>query len=414
MLFLVFCVFDVVIDLLMGLLVDCICMWYGQFCLFLLWGVILFGIVCVLIFYMLDFFVQGKIIYVCVIYIFLILVYIFVNVLYCVMLGVIIVDLKECYVLQFWCFFLVVVGLFVISGIVLLLVSIIGKGDEQVGYFGVMCVLGLSGVVLFYVCFFMIKECYIFEVQLGLLVVKDFKLLLGNSQWCIMCVFKMMVICFNVVCGGVMFYFVKYVMDYLELVIQFLFYGSFVIMFGLFCFLCLLGCFDCVIVFKWIIVVYLLISLLIFVILVEYIVFIFVFNILFLFVFNIIMLLQWLMVFDVVDYEESCSGCCFDGLVFFIYLFSLKIGLVIGGVVVGWILVYVNYFVSSSVQLVEVFIIIKILFCVVLVVFYVGMFIMLLFYKFIDVCVEVISWQLIKYCVVQGEVVFDVVIVVFY
>lgn len=55
------------------------------------------------------------------------------------------------------------------------------------------------------------------------------------------------------------------------------------------------------------------------------------------------------MVFDVVDYEESRSGRRFDGLVFFIYLFSLKIGLAIGGAVVGWILAYVNYFVSSSV-----------------------------------------------------------------
>lgn len=59
-------------------------------------------------------------------------------------------------------------------------------------------------------------------------------------------------------------------------------------MFGSFCFLRLLGRFDRVIVFKWIIVVYSLISLLIFVISAEYIAFIFVFNILFLFVFNII------------------------------------------------------------------------------------------------------------------------------
>ena len=38
--------------------------------------------------------------------------------------------------------------------IALPLVSIIGKGNEQVGYFGAMCVLGLTGVVLLYVCFF--------------------------------------------------------------------------------------------------------------------------------------------------------------------------------------------------------------------------------------------------------------------
>jgi Na+/melibiose symporter-like transporter len=73
---------------------------------------------------------------------------------------------------------------------------------------------------------------------------------------------------------------------------------------------------------------------------------------------------------DVVDYEESRSGRRLDGLVFSTYLFSLKIGLAIGGAVVGWILAYVNYSASSSVQPVEVLTTIKILFCVVPVVLY--------------------------------------------
>jgi hypothetical protein len=66
-------------------------------------------------------------------------------------------------------------------------VSIIGKGNEQVGYFGAMCVLGLTGVVLLYVCFFTTKERYTFEVQPGSSVAKDLKLLFGNTQWRIMC-----------------------------------------------------------------------------------------------------------------------------------------------------------------------------------------------------------------------------------
>jgi Na+/melibiose symporter-like transporter len=39
-------------------------------------------------------------------------------------------------------FFLAAAGSLAISGIALPLVSIIGKGNEQVGYFGAMCVLG--------------------------------------------------------------------------------------------------------------------------------------------------------------------------------------------------------------------------------------------------------------------------------
>jgi len=314
-LFLVSRVLDAVTDPLMGLLVDRTRTRHGQFRPFLLWGAIPFGIVCMLTFYTPDFSANGKIIYACVTYILLTLVYTFVNVPYCAMPGVITADPKERHALQSWRFFLAAAGSLAISGIALPLVGIIGNGNEQLGYFGAMCVLGVSGVVLLYVCFFTTKERYTFEVQPGSSVAKDLKLLLGNSQWRIMCAFKM----------------------------------------------------------------------------------------LFLFVFNTTTPLQWLMASDVVDYEESRSGRRLDGLVFSTYLFSLKIGLAIGGAVVGWILAYVNYSASSSVQPVEVLTTIKILFCVVPVVLYVGMFTMLSFYKLSDARVEAISQQLLKHRAAQGD-----------
>ncbi|MCO7444020.1 glycoside-pentoside-hexuronide (GPH):cation symporter [Enterobacter hormaechei] len=277
-LFLVSRVLDAVTDPLMGLLVDRTRTRYGQFRPFLLWGAIPFGIVCMLTFYTPDFSAQGKIIYACATYILLTLVYTFVNVPYCAMPGVITADPKERHALQSWRFFLAAAGSLAISGIALPLVSIIGKGNEQVGYFGAMCVLGLTGVVLLYVCFFTTKERYTFEVQPGSSVAKDLKLLLGNGQWRIMCAFKMMATCSNVVRGGA---------------------------------------------------------------------------------------------------------------------------------VVGWILAWVNYSASSSVQPVEVLTTIKILFCVVPVVLYAGMFIMLSFYKLTDARVEAISQQLIKHRATQGEAVPD-------
>lgn len=207
--------------------------------------------------------------------------------------------------------------------------------------------------------------------------------------------------------GGATLYFVKYVMDHPEMATQFLLYGSLATMFGSLCSSRLLGRFDRVTAFKWIIVAYSLISLLIFFTPAEHIALIFALNILFLFVFNTTTPLQWLMASDVVDYEESRSGRRLDGLVFSTYLFSLKIGLAIGGAVVGWILAWVNYSASSSVQPVEVLTTIKILFCVVPVVLYTGMFIMLSFYKLTDDRVEAISQQLIKHRAAQGEAVPD-------
>ena len=180
-LFLVSRVLDAVTDPLMGLLVDRTRTRHGQFRPFLLWGAIPFGIVCMLTFYTPDFSANGKIIYACVTYILLTLVYTFVNVPYCAMPGVITADPKERHALQSWRFFLAAAGSLAISGIALPLVGIIGRGNEQLGYFGAMCVLGLSGVVLLYVCFFTTKERYVFDVQPGSSVSKDLKLLLGNS-----------------------------------------------------------------------------------------------------------------------------------------------------------------------------------------------------------------------------------------
>jgi Na+/melibiose symporter-like transporter len=248
-------------------------------------------------------------------------------------------------------------------------VSIIGKGNEQVGYFGAMCVLGLIGVVLLYVCFFTTKERYTFDVQPGASVAKDLKLLFGNSQWRIMCAFQNDGDLLQRGARRATLYFVKYVMDHPELATQFLLYGSLATMFGS---LALLACWalrprhrlqvdhrrllpDQPADFRHS---------------GGHIALIFALNILFLFVFNTTTPLQWLMASDVVDYEESRSGRRLDGLVFSTYLFSLKIGLAIGGAVVGWILAYVNYSASSSVQPVEVLTTIKILFCVVPVVLY--------------------------------------------
>ncbi|MFC0227958.1 glycoside-pentoside-hexuronide (GPH):cation symporter [Serratia aquatilis] len=395
-LFLVSRILDAVTDPLMGLLVDRTRTRHGQFRPYLLWGAIPFGVVCVLTFYTPDFSQQGKIIYASITYILLTLVYTFVNVPYCAMPGVLTADPKERHALQSWRFFLAAAGSLAISGVALPLVSIIGKGNEQVGYFGAMGVLGLSGVVLLLICFFNTKERYQFEVQPNSSVSKDLKLLLGNTQWRIMCVFKMMATCSNVVRGGATLYFVKYVMDHPELATQFLLYGSIAAMLGSLCSSRLLGRFDRVTSFKGIIVIYSLLSILIFLTPIENIAMIFALNIVFLFVFNTTTPLQWLMASDVVDYEESRSGRRLDGLVFSTYLFSLKIGLALGGALVGWILAFVNYSASNTVQPDNVLFTIKILFCIVPVVLYVGMFIMLSFYKLTSQRVEEISQELLR------------------
>ena len=164
-------------------------------------GAIPFGIVCVLTFYTPDFSAQGKIIYACVTYILLTLVYTFVNVPYCAMPGVITADPKERHALQ--------------SGAsswrrrarsLSAARAAAGEHHRQRGRAGgllrrhVRAGAERRGAALRLLLHD--QERYTFEVQPGSSVAKDLKLLLGNSQWRIMCAFKMMATCSNVVRGG--------------------------------------------------------------------------------------------------------------------------------------------------------------------------------------------------------------------
>lgn len=90
--FLVVRVLDAIFDFCMGLLVDRTRFRWGKFRSWVLFGVLLFGIVCVLVYSTLDFSMNGKMIYVVIIYILFILFYIVVNIFYCVLGGVIIND----------------------------------------------------------------------------------------------------------------------------------------------------------------------------------------------------------------------------------------------------------------------------------------------------------------------------------
>ena len=398
---------DAISDPCMGLLADRTRSRWGKFRPWILFGAIPFGLVCVLAYSSPDLSHNGKLIYAAVTYTLLTLLYTVVNIPYCALGGVITDNPTQRISLQSWRFVLATAGGMLSTVLMMPLVNLIGGDDKAFGFQGGIAVLSVVAFLMLAFCFFTTKERYTFEVQPGSSVAKDLKLLLGNGQWRIMCAFKMMATCSNVVRGGATLYFVKYVMDHPEMATQFLLYGSLATMFGSLCSSRLLGRFDRVTAFKWIIVAYSLISLLIFVTPAEHIALIFALNILFLFVFNTTTPLQWLMASDVVDYEESRSGRRLDGLVFSTYLFSLKIGLAIGGAVVGWILAWVNYSASSSVQPVEVLTTIKILFCVVPVVLYAGMFIMLSFYKLTDARVEAISQQLIKHRAAQGEAVPD-------
>lgn len=393
-LFLASRILDAITDPLMGVIVDRTRTKHGQFRPFLLWGAVPFALVSIATFYTPDFSEIGKIIYATVTYISLTLVYTFVNVPYCAMAGAITNDPVERHKLQSVRFFCALGGGLIISGIALPLVNIIGDGNLQKGYFGAMCILGVIGAILLILCFKNTTERNSFPRKEKSNIMDDFKHLFKNSQWKVMCLFKCLATCSTTVRGAVLLYFVKYIMERPDLSTQFLLTGSIAAMIGCLLSEKILHKFDRIKSFKINLVIFSILSIALFFAPDDYLILLFALNILFLFTFNVTTVVQWLMASDVIDYEEHRSGRRLDGLIFASYLFSLKIGLAIGGAFVGWVLGYVNYNATLTVQPEETILAIKFLFCIMPVILFTGMYILLFFYKLDSKTVKAISEEL--------------------
>lgn len=129
LMFLVIWLVDGVVDVLMGLVIDNIIICWGCCCFWLLIGVLFFGLLCILVFYVLDFGIIGKLLYVFVIYLCLLFFYILVNILFCVMLLFLISDFVECIMLLVVCILLGFFGVIIVVVVMLLLVGMLGKGN---------------------------------------------------------------------------------------------------------------------------------------------------------------------------------------------------------------------------------------------------------------------------------------------
>lgn len=348
--FLVVRAVDALIDPCIGSLVDRTQTRHGKFRPWLLWMAIPFGVCCLITFYVPDVSPTLKTIYACVTYSLLSLVYSAINVPYCAMPGSLTLDPRERHSLQSWRFALAFIGGLVVTVIALPMVSWLGDGDTRRGYFYAMSLMGLLGVVLFFCCFAMTKERYHSPRDTRHTLRGDLKLLWQNHQWRIVFAFNVLLLLAVVTRGSATIYYVKYVMLRPDLVFAFIVASLVAALFGALLSETLLGRFDRVKSFRWTIATYVVIGAAIFFLPPNAVWLIFGVNVLFCFVQNLGTPLQWAMFSDVVDYEEHRSGRRMDGLVFSTALFAIKLGLALGGAVVGWVLGMVDYLPATAQQ----------------------------------------------------------------
>lgn len=379
--FLVVRAVDAVLDPCIGALVDRTQTRHGRFRPWLLWFAIPFGVSCIITFYVPDVGATAKIIYACATYTLLSFIYSAINVPYCAMPGALTMDPHERHSLQSWRFALSFIGGLIVTVIALPLVSHLGQGDMQKGYFYAMSLMGILGIGLFFSCFFLTRERYTPKNDSSSSFLKDLKLLTKNSQWRLVFIFNILLLTAVVTRGSTTMYYVKYVMLRPDLVFTFIVSGMIASLLGALLSARLLGKFDRVEAYQWSIMTFVIFASAIFFIPANQIWLIFGLNIAFSFTQNLTTPLQWTMFSDVVDYEEHRSGRRLDGLVFSTALFAIKFGLALGGAVVGWVLGFVDYAPNETFQSTTVLSTINALFTLIPAVLFIVMALLLMYYK---------------------------------
>lgn len=345
-------VLDAVTDVLMGAVADRTKTKYGQFRPYLLWFAIPFGVLCCLTFYTPDLSYSGKLIYAYVSYTLLSLVYTAINVPYCAMINNISNDSRERVSLQSWRFALSTLGGLIVSITALPLVAYLGKGNLQNGYFYTMMVMGTLSIILFFICFGLTKERFTNDVELtkNNSILDDLKTLTSNKDWRILFTLNVVNLTAVLFKGGTTLYFVNSIMNRPDL-------GSLLLtatlasgVFGAMISSTVFKNIDKVKGFKASMLLEAALLLAMYFIPGSNVIAIFSMVI----IINIIQLaatpLQWSMLSDIIDAEEQKSGKKLSGIVFSTNLFAIKLGIAIGGALVGYLLAWGNYVGGATTQ----------------------------------------------------------------
>ncbi|MFM2481822.1 glycoside-pentoside-hexuronide (GPH):cation symporter [Celerinatantimonas sp. YJH-8] len=344
-------IIDAITDVLMGAIADRTKTRMGQFRPYILWFAIPFGCICTLTFYTPELSYTGKLIYAYASYILLSLVYTAINVPYCAMINNISHDSQERVSLQSYRFALSTAGGLIVSIAALPLVKYLGKGNPQHGYFYTMMLMSVISIILFFICFSFTKEKYSNKNQAkDSSLATDLKILTASKEWRILFVLNIVNLIAVLLKNSTAIYYVNNVMGKPDLASTLLTTSLIAGIIGALLSARIFKNIDKVKGFKF--------SMFIEAILLGIFYFIPASNIYLVFAFiiaiNFIQLaatpLQWSMLSDVVDDIEKKTGQYLSGIVFSTNLFAIKLGIAIGGALVGYLLSWSHYVGGATAQ----------------------------------------------------------------
>lgn len=355
---------DAVTDPIMGSIVDRTKTKLGRYRPYIAIFAIPFGIACTMVFYTPDLSYTGKLIYAYVSYIFLTLMYTALNVPYCALSNAMTEDSNERTSLQSFRFTLnTIVGLMV-AFLALPLVDLIGGDNKQVGYLGAIGIMSLLAVIMFFSCFFGTKERYT-PVSSNQNSFADLKKLVTSQQWIVSFLANALLLVAILVKNSTTLYYVNNVMHRPDLAtilmtipLVFAVAGAIVCPY-------LFNRFEKSYSYMGLIAASGIISAALFFVEPTNITMIFVLAALYGFVQMMTSPLIWSMMSDLADYESYRIGKTMHGIVFATILFAIKLGIAVGGAMVGWILAGVGYSAGLAEQSVDVNNMINLLFTVI-------------------------------------------------
>ncbi|MDU2498496.1 MAG: glycoside-pentoside-hexuronide (GPH):cation symporter [Klebsiella grimontii] len=268
---------------------------------------------------------------------------------YCALGGVITDNPTQRISLQSWRFVLATAGGMLSTVLMMPLVNFIGGEDKAFGFQGGIAVLSVIAFLMLAFCFFTTKE-RVEAPPSSTSMREDLRDIWRNDQWRVVGLLTILNILAVCVRGGAMMYYTSWIMGSAGLFTAFL---------TTYCVGNLIGSalakpltdWKCkVSVFWWTNAILAVLSVAMFFVPMDaeitMFAFIFVIGVLH----QLVTPIQWVMMSDTVDYGEWCNGKRLTGISFAGTLFVLKLGLALGGALIGWMLAGGGYDAAAKTQ----------------------------------------------------------------
>ena len=342
---------DAITDPIMGAIADATSTRWGRFRPWLLAICVPFAVSCVLVYSIPSFSDSGKIVYAVAAYIFMTLMYTAINIPYCSLGAALTSDPRESLSLQSWRFAITPIGGALGTAFILPLADFLYPGDRATGIQVSMALFGVIGCLMFVICFATTKERVQPIKEENLNIARDVKILFRNDQWRILSVYNFMMLVAVVIRGGAVVYYVNNVLNKgSDVITIFMLGGMFASMLG-----SVLakpfGTRFCKVRFSfWINLLTAALGVVCFMLPVQYWIAVLGVHILISIIQGGNGALQWSMITDVNNYGEWKTQRRITGMNVAANIFVIKLGVAVGGAILGWVLAYYHYAANTAVQ----------------------------------------------------------------